>query len=129
MKLINITPNLMVEDVNKTVQFYEDVLGFKCGQTVPESGQYEWASVKSGDVEIMFQARSSLSEVFPAFQELPTGGTLTLFTRLEGIQELYDRARHQVELTQELNVTFYGMHEFSIRDPNGYILTFAEPVP
>lgn len=128
MKLINITPNLMVEDVNKTVKFYEEVLGFKCDQTVPESGQYEWASVKSGDVEIMLQARDSLSADFPTFQELPTGGTLTFYIRMQDIQILYEQARQQVEFTQELKETFYGMREFSIKDPNGYILVFAEPV-
>jgi uncharacterized glyoxalase superfamily protein PhnB len=128
MKLIDITPNLMVEDVNQTVMFYEDVLGFKLDQTVPEKGQFDWASVKSGEVEIMFQARASLSAEFPAFQEHLTGGTLTLFIRMHDIQELYERVRNRVERVQDLNVTFYGMREFSIKDPNGYFLTFAEPV-
>jgi uncharacterized glyoxalase superfamily protein PhnB len=128
MKLLEITPNLMVEDVNQTVRFYEDVLGFKLDQSVPESGQFDWASVRSGGVEIMFQARSSLSTDLPSFQELPTGGTLTLFIQMTGIQELYGHTQPQVELVQELNETFYGMREFSIKDPNGYFLTFAEPV-
>jgi uncharacterized glyoxalase superfamily protein PhnB len=40
----------------------------------------------------------------------------------------YERARHQVDLIQDMSVTFYGMREFCIKDPNGYFLTFAEPV-
>jgi uncharacterized glyoxalase superfamily protein PhnB len=127
MKLKKLSPNLMVEDVNQTVKFYKDVLGFELDQSVPESGQYDWASTRCGEVEIMFQARHSLSEDLPAFRELPTGGTLTFFIEVQGIQEIYERARNQVEIVQDINVTFYGMREFSIKDPNSYILTFAEP--
>lgn len=128
MKLIEITPNLMVEDVNQTIKFYEDILGFILNQSVPQDGQYDWASVKSGEVEIMLQKRTSLSADFPAFQNMPTGGTLTLFIQMQGIQELYERARLQAEVVQDMNETFYGMREFSIKDPNGYILVFAEPI-
>lgn len=127
MKLKKITPNLMVEDISKTLKFYEDVLGFKLDQSVPDDPPYEWASVKSGEVELMFQARTSLSEDMPLFEGMPIGGTLTLFVRMQGIQELYDRVHQQVELVQDLFETFYGMREFSIKDPNGYVLTFAEP--
>lgn len=128
MKLKTITPNLMVEDISQTLKFYEDVLGFKLNRSVPDEAPYEWASVKTGDVELMFQARSSLSEDMPIFEGKAIGGTLTLFIRIQGIQELYDRAHQQVELVQDLFETFYGMYEFSIKDPNGYVLTFAEPV-
>ena len=31
-------PNLMVEDVNRTVAFYGDTLGFELLTTVPEGG-------------------------------------------------------------------------------------------
>lgn len=127
MKLKKITPNLMVEDISQTLKFYEEVLGFELGRTVPDEEPYEWASVKAGDVELMFQARSSLSEDMPLFEGMPIGGSLTLFVRIQGIQELYDRAHQQVELVQDLYVTFYGMREFSMKDPNGYVLTFAEP--
>lgn len=128
MKLKKVTPNLMVEDISQTVKFYEDVLGFKRDQSVPDEAPYEWASVKNGEVELMFQARTSLSEDMPIFEGMPIGGTLTLFVRMQGIQELYDQAHQQVELVQDLFETFYGMREFSIKDPNGYVLTFAEPV-
>lgn len=128
MKLKKITPNLMVEDISQTVKFYEDLLGFTLDRSVPDEEPYEWASVKAGEVELMFQARTSLSEDMPLFEGMPVGGTLTLFVRMNGIQELYDRLHNKVELVQDLFETFYGMREFSIKDPNGYILTFAEPV-
>ena len=40
--LKKLTPNLMVEDVNETVTFYQDVLGFALLASVPEEGQFNW---------------------------------------------------------------------------------------
>lgn len=128
MILKSLTPNLMVEDVDRTVEFYQERLDFALEQTVPESGPFEWASMKSGAVEVMFQARSSLSQDFPELSSMSTGGTLTLYMHMQGLEDLYARLKDRVVILQELQDTFYGMREFSMKDPNGYILVFAEPI-
>ena len=71
-KLNKLTPNLMVEDVNQTIQFYRDVLAFEVLATVPEEGTFAWAMLKRDNVEIMFQQRVSLTEEIPT---LPTSGS------------------------------------------------------
>jgi uncharacterized glyoxalase superfamily protein PhnB len=128
MNLQKLTPNLMVEDVNATLAYYQDVFGFELEQSVPSEGQFDWASARRGEVELMFQSRSSLGKDLPDFQDLPIGGSLTFFIVLQGIQELYERVRGQAEVVQDLHDTFYGMREFATKDLNGYILTFAEPI-
>jgi hypothetical protein len=50
MKLNRLTPNMMVEDVNRTIDFYRDVLGFELVMSVPEHGLYQWALMKREDV-------------------------------------------------------------------------------
>jgi uncharacterized glyoxalase superfamily protein PhnB len=126
MKLNKLTPNLMVEDVDRTIQFYTEVLAFTVDQTVPGTSPFEWASMKSGDVEIMFQSRSSLAEDLPLLKELSLGGSLTFFVEMQGLQELYEQVRGKAQILQDLHTTFYGTREFSILDCNGYILGFAE---
>jgi lactoylglutathione lyase len=128
MTLKRLTPNLMVEDVNLTIEFYEEVLGFELGQTVPETGQFVWASMKSGAVEMMFQSRPSLTEEIPALEDREIGGSLTFHIQMEGVEELYAMIKDSVTVLQDLHTTFYGMKEFSILDCNGYILAFAEGV-
>ena len=126
MLLKRLTPNLMVKDVNRTIEFYEEFLGFELAQAVPETGQFEWASMKCGDVEIMFQAESSLTQDIPALKETGIGGSLTFFIQMEGIEELYRRVKDKVAIVQEMHTTFYGTREFTMRDYNGYLLAFAE---
>ncbi|NIR52325.1 bleomycin resistance family protein, partial [candidate division KSB1 bacterium] len=38
MKFRSLTPNVMVEDVNETVEYYKDKLGFELIMSVPEEG-------------------------------------------------------------------------------------------
>ena len=60
----------------------------------------------------------------------PGGGSITLYVKMEGIDNFYEevRMRNDTEIIKEPNTTFYGMNEFILRDINGYIITFAEPV-
>ena len=121
-----LTPNLMVEDVNSTIDFYTNVLGFELLATVPETGQFNWAMLKQGNVEIQLQTRASLSEEIPAFKEKAIGGALTLYIGVEGIQELHERLEGRVTIVQDMHTTFYGTREFAIQDSNGFVISFAE---
>jgi uncharacterized glyoxalase superfamily protein PhnB len=124
--LKKLTPNLMVEDVNATIDFYRDVLGFAVAATVPDSGPLDWAMVQRDDVALMFQARRSLTEEYPPLAGLPIGGALTLYTEVAGVQDLHDALKGRVEIVLDLHDTFYGTREFAFKDRNGYILTFSE---
>jgi uncharacterized glyoxalase superfamily protein PhnB len=126
--LKKLTPNLMVENVNRTIEFYTGVLGFELLTTVPEEGQFDWAMMRRDTVEIMFQARSSLGGEIPMLVDVPIGGSLTFYTEVAGLKELYDQLKDQVEIVQDLHTTFYGTQEFAFRDSNGYLLAFSEAV-
>lgn len=121
-----LTPNMMVEDVNQTVDFYRDVLGFNLVMTVPDSGRLDWALVKHDEVEVMFQARASLTEEVPMLKDKPLGGALTFFINTDDVEALYEQIHARVTIVQDLHDTFYGTREFAMQDCNGFILTFAE---
>ena len=125
-KLNKLTPNLMVEDVNQTIQFYRDVLAFEVLATVPEKGTFAWAMLKRDNVEIMFQQRVSLTEEIPTFHGRAIGGSLTLYIDVDDVQSLYETAHNKATIVQEMHTTFYGAQEFGIEDCNGYVLVFAQ---
>ena len=116
----------MVEDVNRTVGFYADCLGFELLTSVPEEGKFDWAMMHRDSVEIMFQARSSLGEEIPALADAPIGGSLTFYTEVTGLKDLYDGLEGKVGFVQDLHTTFYGTQEFAFRDCNGYIIVYSE---
>jgi len=126
--LKKITPNLMVEDVNYTVDFYRDVLGcFELVSSDPKEGRLDWAMVACEDVELMFQSRKSLSKSVPVFEDIKIGGSLVIYIEMEDVEELYDRIKKdKVTIIKDLHTTHYGMVEFIIKDCNGFVLVFAE---
>lgn len=126
MVLKDSTPNLMVKDVNKTVDFYTNILGFTKIDSVPETGQWVFAIVKSGDVMFMFQEENSIKEEYPQLSKFPQGGGLTFYIHVSDIHALYEKLKDKVTLAKDMHNTFYGSTDFAIEDCNGYILTFSQ---
>ncbi|MGM0366343.1 MAG: VOC family protein [Actinomycetota bacterium] len=125
--LKRLIPNLMVEDVNKTVEFYQETLGcFDLVLTDPEKGKFDWAMMNCEDVEIMFQSRETLSEKVPEFKDIKMGGPAIIYIEVEDVEGLYNWLTGKVEIIKELHDTPWGRKEFFIRDCNGYTLVFAQ---
>jgi len=125
-KLESLTPNVMVTNVNATLDYYTNTLGFKLIDTNPESGQYEWGYVMLDKVGLMFQEEASLKTEYPELEPLTMGAALTFYIRVKNISELHDRIKDKAKVVKPMNTTFYGTHEFAIQDINGFILTFSE---
>lgn len=128
-KLESLTPNIMVENVNATIKFYEEFLGFKKVMSVPEEGDFAWAMIARDGVSLMLQQRASIVSEYPKFAEQPVGGTLIFYIAVKGIDGVYTSLlKLPITIYIELHQTFYGRKEFTIMDCNGYLLTFAEDV-
>ena len=127
-KINKLTPNLIVEKVERSLAFYIDVLGFTPGFTVPEQPPLVFGSVVSGTVEIFFNEKNTAVHEYPAFGGKPIGCTGTMFMEIEGVNALHDRLKGLVPIVMPLVTQFYGMREFAIADPDGYVITFAERV-
>ena len=127
-----LTPNLIVASVERSLAFYADVLGFERGMTVPEQSPFVFASVTGGSVEIFFNDAATAIKEYPGFGGRPLGATATMFIELEEsgekIDAVHDRLRSRVRVTMPLVTQFYGMREFAIEDPDGYVITFAQRV-
>ena len=125
--LKSLTPNLMVNDAEETIEYYTDILGFTLLRTVPEKGELDWAMVKKNDVLMMFQSSKSLKNNLPRLKGEKPGGGLTFYIKVDGVSLLHDELlENGAELISELESTFYDTLEFSIVDVNGYVLTFSE---
>jgi lactoylglutathione lyase len=83
-----ITANLMVNNVNSTINYYQDILGFNLIMTVPDSGQFNWALLQKDTVLIMLHLKESFLEEYPNSQAT-AGGSFVLYFDIEGIVELY----------------------------------------
>jgi uncharacterized glyoxalase superfamily protein PhnB len=124
-----LTPNLIVADLSRSLAFYEGVLGFTRGFAVPENPPFVFASVTSGGVEIFFNSRDAAVHEYPVLADRPIGASGTLFIEVEGVDALHATLAAQTTVVMPLFTQWYGMREFAIVDPDGYVITFAERVP
>jgi catechol 2,3-dioxygenase-like lactoylglutathione lyase family enzyme len=124
-----LTPNLLVASVERSLAFYVDTLGFARGMTVPEQSPFVFASATSGTVEIFFNDAATAIKEYPSFAGKAIGATGTMFIEVEGIDAFHDAVKPTVKIAMPIVTQFYGMREFAIEDPDGYLITFAERVP
>ena len=124
-----LTPNLLVASVERSLAFYVDILGFERGMTVPDASPFAFASVTAGAVEIFLNDAAGAVKEYPGFAGRPLGCTGTLFIEMQGVDAWLDRLKGSVTIVMPIETKFYGMREFAIADPDGYVITFAERVP
>jgi len=124
-----LTPNLLVSNVERSLAFYVDTLGFERGMTVPDASPFVFASVVSGSVEVFLNDAATAVKEYPGFGGKSLGATGTLFIEVEGVDALHDRLKPKVKIVMPIVTQFYGMREFAFEDPDGYVITFAERVP
>jgi catechol 2,3-dioxygenase-like lactoylglutathione lyase family enzyme len=125
-ELKKLTPNLVVSNVERSLAFYRDVLGFTVTATVPDEGPLVFAALSSGPVEVFLNASEPAVAEYPAFKGRPLGGTLTLFIEVTNIHEAHASLQPRVKIVMPLEKKWYGVTEFAFEDPDGYLITFAE---
>jgi len=119
----SIFPILETRDVARTLDLYCNWLGFeRVGNPVEEAdGLY---AVHSGSVYLAFIHSGTVTPgVLP-------GRGVRFYFEVDDVEERYQLAQQAgFRMIEPLQDKSYGMREFTIQDPNGYLLTFAQETP
>ncbi len=127
MKIESLTPNVVVRDVQKSLDFYISVLGFKLDLHVPEQPPYIFASVTAGSAVIFLNDQKTVGEL--PLQPGKAGMTLSLYMKVQAIDDWFSKVEASgAKIVMPMTTQFYGMKEFAFEDPDGWVLMFAEPV-
>jgi uncharacterized glyoxalase superfamily protein PhnB len=120
-----VSPNIFVTDMQATIAYYQK-LDFHVVTSVPdESGTMIFVLMMNGATTFMFQTFKSIENQLPVVNRTP-GGSLLLYIKMKGIRAFFDKVKDRVAILSGLEKTFYGATEFSVIDPNNFLLTFAE---
>ena len=138
MSMTGLAPTLMVQDVNRAVHFYYEVLGFEfvwglaassrtAVEKWPAPAPLAMALVRNGAASLSFQTRNFMASTLPRLANEAIGGSLVLFMECEDLDALCDRIGERAPFLKAPHTTAHGTRQCSIEDPDGYILTFSEP--
>ena len=120
MRLVyNMQPSLQTRDMQQTIEFWTDVLGFRLDEAAPEDAP-TWCAMHSGNARLMWTVLE------PGVQAPELTGRIYLYP--DDVETAWAAVKDRAEVLEEPHLTDYGMREFALRDPNGYVLAFGAPV-
>jgi lactoylglutathione lyase len=123
-----VTPNLLVQDIDRSTAFYRDVLGFAVKQTVPDTAPFVFVWLERDGVPVFLNDPRAVEKDVPGATKRAPGGTSTLFFVITGVDDFHGHVSSKTRIVMPLTTQFYGMREFAVEDPDGHLLTFAERV-
>ncbi|MDI3341173.1 MAG: VOC family protein [Sphaerobacter sp.] len=126
--MATIQPILYVPDVDASLAHYRDVLGFTVDLVVPDgAGRTVHAEVSRHGVTVMFAPAEGLSPAARSF--LGAGVELYITDEDEDIDAYFASVRAAgARIVAEPVDQEWGHRTFTISDPDGYRLTFAQAV-
>ncbi len=109
-----LVPMLQASDLQRTIDWYGAVLGFTC-----VSHEEGWCRLERDKVALMFMRNAHLG---------PPQATATQYIQVDDVMGLWNAIRDRVTAEWGPGRMPYGMLEFAIKDPDGYLLSFGEPI-
>jgi catechol 2,3-dioxygenase-like lactoylglutathione lyase family enzyme len=115
MRMTSLVPMLQTHDMARTRQWYEEVLGFRCVSAGDDDG---WCRLERDAVAIMFMRNDHLGAPH---------ATATQYIYVDDVLSLWNGVKQSCTAEWGPEKMSYGLTEFAIRDPNGYLLSFGQP--
>ena len=118
-KIKNMSPQLLVADVDRSIQFYTRKLGFDV--------DFRYEDFYAGIIKDGYSIHLKASK--PSIEERESrrnNEDLDIIFSVDGIEGLYEElSNRSVEFSQSLRDMPYGK-EFYVADPDGYIIAFLQ---
>jgi catechol 2,3-dioxygenase-like lactoylglutathione lyase family enzyme len=119
-RITSFAPQLLVDDLERAIAFYRDVLGFAFGPTW--RGFYAIGERDGFAIHLKCAPKTAEDRVHRRQRE-----HLDIYGSVIGVAALYDACKTKgATILKPLAHTAWGTSDFYIEDPEGYILAFGE---
>jgi hypothetical protein len=124
---MKITANLFVDEIEKSLPFWIDRMGFQQIVGMPDGEKLGFVILVREGVEVMLQTVESVRKDEPAFApgciDCPSAA---LFIEVGDFEDVLKRLEGY-PIAMADRTTFYGMREIGVKEPNGHPVIFATP--
>lgn len=130
-KFAAVAPEFFVRDVDASIEFYVDKLGFTLVRADPEGDRrHGFAVLARGAAEFMFVHESALGPVNRAALPYPRATGVDIRLMVDDVDAVYASVRARgVSVALPLDDRPYGLRDFIISDADGYRIRFAQRIP
>ncbi len=122
---MKLTPVLIVEEIEKSLPFWVERMGFEKTVEVPEGDKLGFVILVREGAELMMQSIESVRKDVAAFApEGPVSKGCGIFIEVDDFEDIRKRLEgYPIALPER--VTFYGMREIGVSEPGGHTVIFA----
>lgn len=121
------TTNIISKDVNRSINFYTASIGFEVVMSIPDSGKLDFAILKYDEIELMVQSYDGIKSELPDLIPDKLSPSFLLYFEVSDLDSIYARTKSAV-MIKDKHQTFYGTMEYSIKDPDGYLIGFSQRI-
>ena len=121
--ITELVPMMICKDVQATIKFYQEVLGFEVRDRMDDVGTSGWASLERGAVRLMLASPSYVPTPKPIEGQLSEVLFYFYTDDVVGLRAHIVECGHQVS---DFAVRFYQMKEIELTDPEGHVLIFGQ---
>lgn len=117
-----LSPLLAVRNVEETIEFYKNILGFETGMVFPDENNPEYADLSKDGMVMMFLLAKNMG----IGNDEKLGIGVNLYMEIDGdIDEYYAELKNKsIKIVYDIKDEHFGIRDFAIEDINGYQLTF-----
>ncbi len=115
MRLTGLVPMLQVDDIEATVAWYQETLGFTCTGRFGE----DWSRLERDAVSLMFMRNDHMGAPH---------ATATQYIYVDDAMALWEAIKDRCTVEWGPERYEYGNLEFAIKDINEYLISFGQPV-
>ena len=125
MTLQTCRPLLNVADIETSLKFWRDLIGFEETTRFEHEGHLAFANLRSGEIELMLNARGGDPEPRRA---RPHYTEAVLYFGVISVHDLVRELRAKGCEAPDPERQEYGVDEIVLRDPDGYEIAFTSPI-
>lgn len=119
MRFNHLRPIIYTEEIDETIAFYTEVLGFS---VIERNDDWGYAALYRDEVEIMLAKPNPQT---PFQQPIFTG---SFYINVNSVDKLWEQVKDKAKVCYPIQEFEWEMREFAIYDNNGYLLQFGQNI-
>jgi catechol 2,3-dioxygenase-like lactoylglutathione lyase family enzyme len=124
MRLTGVSPVLLVSDLDRSVAFYRDLLGFECDL---HGDPPDFAVVKRDDAILLLQLAPAGAQLVPNWHVVEK--MWNVYVRVDDADAIYAEVQGRgCPIDYSISNKAHGFREFGVTDPDGYDVAFGQPL-